>query len=298
MRFMLLLKGDERAEAGVLPDAAVVAAMDKFNGEMQQAGVLLAAEGLHPSSKGTRLRLVNDTLSITDGPFTETKELLAGFWVIQVPSKEAAIDWAKRCPLEADVTALASDAKGEIEVRQIFELEDFPVNPDESGWRESEADIRAREDEARAAAANATPTATASANNKRQFMMNMMADDDSEAGILPGEQLLAEMGSLMEELARTGVLLAGEGLQSSAKGAKVRFAAGKRTVIDGPFAETKELVAGYSLIQVDSKEEAIAWATRCIEIDARGRKGQSTIELREVFTQADFAVAMAESTQG
>jgi len=129
-------------------------------------------------------------------------------------------------------------------------------------------------------------------------MMNMMADDDSEAGVLPSEQLLAEMGSLMAEMASAGVLLAGEGLQSSAKGAKVRFAAGKRTVIDGPFAETKELVAGYSLIQVDAKEEAIAWARRCIMVDAPGRKGQSTIELREIFTQSDFAAAIAERAGG
>ena len=287
MRFMLLLKGDERAEAGVLPDPQIVAAMGKFNAEMQQAEVLIAAEGLHPSSKGTRLRLVNDTLSITDGPFTETKELLAGFWVIQTPSKEAAIEWAKRCPFEADVTALAGDAEGEIEVRQIFELEDFPTDPDESGWRESEAAYQEQ--------LQSAPTAV---TKKRQYMMNMMADDDSEAGVLPSEKLLAEMGSLMAEMARTGVLLAGEGLQSSAKGAKVKFSAGKRTVIDGPFAETKELVAGYSLIQVDSKDEAITWAKRCIMIDAPGRKGQSTIEMREIFTEADFSAAMAEGAEG
>ncbi len=287
MRFMLLLKGDERAEAGVLPDSQLVEAMGKFNDEMQQAEVLIAATGLHPSAKGTRLRLVNEQLSITDGPFTETKELLAGFWVIQTPSKEAAIEWAKRCPFEADVTALASDAEGEIEVRQIFELDDFPVNPDESGWRESEAAAR---EQSQAAPPAVTKT--------RQYMMNMMADDDSEAGVLPSEQLLTEMGSLMAEMASTGVLLAGEGLQSSAKGAKVKFAAGKRTVIDGPFAETKELVAGYSLIQVDSKEEAIAWARRCIMVDAPGRQGQSTIELREIFTEADFAAAMTERAEG
>ena len=116
--------------------------------------------------------------------------------------------------------------------------------------------------------------------------------------MLPSERLLTEMGSLMAEMANGGVLLAGEGLQASSKGAKVKFSGGKRTVIDGPFAETKELVAGYSLIQVDSKEEAIAWAKRCIMIDADGRKGQSTIELREIFTQADFADALTERVEG
>ena len=213
--------------------------------------------------------------------------MLAGFWVIQTPSKEAAIEWAERCPFESDVTALASGAEGEIEVRQIFELEDFPTNPDESGWRESEAAYQEQ--------FHAAPTPI---TKKRQFMMNMMADDDSEAGVLPSEKLLAEMGSLMAEMARTGVLLAGEGLQSSAKGAKVKFSAGKRSVVDGPFAETKELVAGYSLIQVDSKEEALTWAERCIMIDAAGRKGQSTIELREIFTEADFAEAIAARAKG
>src|SRR5438874_12448331 len=101
MRFMLIIKADTNTEAGVLPSKELVAAMDEFNEKMVQAGVLLAAEGLHPSSKGTRITFHGGgKRTVTDGPFTEAKELIAGFWLIQVKSKEEAIEWASRCPDE------------------------------------------------------------------------------------------------------------------------------------------------------------------------------------------------------
>jgi hypothetical protein len=121
-----------------------------------------------------------------------------------------------------------------------------------------------------------------------RFLMMFMADQDSEAGLLPSEQLLTEMGGLMDEMAREGVLLSGEGLQASAKGARVTFSKGKRTVIDGPFTETKELVAGYSIIRVNSKDEAIDWARRGVAIDADGRGGESEVRLRQIFELTDF----------
>src|SRR5919106_2084198 len=118
-----------------------------------------------------------------------------------------------------------------------------------------------------------------------RFMVIVKADKDSEAGVLPTKELLAEMGKFNEELAKAGVMLAGEGLQASSKGARVRFSGDKRTVIDGPFAETKELIAGFWLWQCKSKEEAIEWVKRC----PNPMPGEeSEIEIRQVFEAEDF----------
>jgi hypothetical protein len=117
-----------------------------------------------------------------------------------------------------------------------------------------------------------------------RFMAIVKANQDSEAGVMPSEQLLTEMGKFNEELVKAGVMLAGEGLHPSSKGARVRFSGGKRTVIDGPFPETKDLVAGFWLLQVKSKEEAIEWIKRC----PNPMEGDSEIELRQVFEAEDF----------
>jgi hypothetical protein len=120
-----------------------------------------------------------------------------------------------------------------------------------------------------------------------RFMVIIKADKNSEAGIMPSEELLTAMGKFNEELVKAGVMLAGEGLQPSSKGARVRFGAdGKRTVIDGPFAETKELIAGFWILQVKSKEEAIEWIKRCPATMGPGQ--ESEIEIRQVFEAADF----------
>ena len=117
-----------------------------------------------------------------------------------------------------------------------------------------------------------------------RFMVIVKASKDSEAGILPSQKLLADMGQFNQELVKAGVLLAGEGLQSSSKGKRVRFSGDKRTVIDGPFAETKELIAGFWLWQVRSMEEAVEWVKRC----PNPHNGKSEIEIRQVFEAADF----------
>jgi len=115
-------------------------------------------------------------------------------------------------------------------------------------------------------------------------MIIVKATKDSEAGVMPSEQLLTEMGKFNEELVKAGVMLAGEGLQPSSKGARVKFSGSKRTVIDGPFAETKELIAGFWLWQVKSMAEAIEWVKRC----PNPMKGESEIEIRQVFEAEDF----------
>ncbi|SRR6266487_2880575 len=117
-----------------------------------------------------------------------------------------------------------------------------------------------------------------------RFMVIVKANKDSEAGVMPSRKLLADMGKFNEELAKAGVLLAGEGLQASSKGKRVRFSGEKRTVIDGPFTETKELIAGFWLWQVRSMEEAIEWVKRC----PNPHEGETEIEIRQVFEAADF----------
>jgi hypothetical protein len=118
MRFLILIKADKNSEAGVLPNEQLLTEMGKFNEELVKAGVLLAGEGLHPSSKGARVKFSGEQRTVIDGPFPETKELIAGFWLWQVNSKEEAIEWVKRCPNPMGVDS-------EIEIRQVFEAEDF-----------------------------------------------------------------------------------------------------------------------------------------------------------------------------
>ena len=118
MRFMVLVKADKNSEAGVLPDTKILTAMGKFNEELVKAGVMLAGEGLQPTSKGARVKFSGGKKTVIDGPFTEAKELVAGFWLWQVKSKAEAIEWLKRAPFE----------ETEVEIRQIFEAEDFGAN--------------------------------------------------------------------------------------------------------------------------------------------------------------------------
>jgi hypothetical protein len=118
MRFLVMVKADKNSEAGVMPSEKLLAEMGKYNEELAKAGVLLAAEGLQPSSKGARVKFSGEKRTVIDGPFTEAKELIAGFWLIQVKSKEEAIEWVKRCPNPME-------GESEIEIRQVFEADDF-----------------------------------------------------------------------------------------------------------------------------------------------------------------------------
>ena len=134
MRFIVLVKASPESEAGIMPSTELLTAMGKFNEELVNAGVMLAGEGLHPSSKGARVKFDGDKRTITDGPFAETKELLAGYWVWKCKSKQEAIDWLKRAPF---------DGGTEVEIRQIFEAEDFgaELTPE---LREQEDRLRAK----------------------------------------------------------------------------------------------------------------------------------------------------------
>jgi hypothetical protein len=135
-RFLVMVKATEDSEAGVMPSEELLAAMGAYNEELVKAGVMLAGEGLHPSSKGARVRFAGADRSVIDGPFAETKELVAGFWLMQAKSLDEAIEWVKRCPNPME-------GESQIEIRQIFEMEDFgeEFTP---ALREQEERIRAQ----------------------------------------------------------------------------------------------------------------------------------------------------------
>ncbi|HYH97940.1 YciI family protein [Hyalangium sp.] len=118
MKFMILIKADKNSEAGVIPDERLLTEMGKFNEELVKAGVMLAGEGLHPSSKGARVRFSGSKRTVMDGPFTEVKELIAGFWMWEVKSREEAIEWVKRIPNPMGM-------ESEVEIRQVFTADDF-----------------------------------------------------------------------------------------------------------------------------------------------------------------------------
>jgi hypothetical protein len=262
MRFMMLVKATKDYEAGALPDEKLLSEMAAYTEELVKAGTLLGCERLEPSSKGVRIHYADGKFTITDGPFAETKELIAGFTLIQANSRDEAIEWAKRAPLQ----------EGEVEVRQLFELTDFPADLAEppAPWREKEQQFRAQGPERRP--------------GTLRYIGLVKCDLNTEAGVLPDETALAAMGAFMEEGVRSGVYLSGEGLQPSSKGARIRYSGSQRTVIDGPFAETKELVGGYAILQFTSKAEAIEWTKRFAQVAAPGRHDrESECEIRPIF---------------
>ena len=277
MRFMMLVKANKDCEAGVLPDEKILSEMRKYNEELVKAGALLAVDALQASSKGARVRYSKGKFTVIDGPFAETKELIGGFWLIQAQSKEEAIEWAKRVPFH----------EGEVEVRPLFELPDFPVDPAEkpNGWREKEEQFRA------------TPPAPEAWDDP--VLGHPQGRQGHGGGRPPDEKFLSAMGAFFEEGVKAGVILSGEGLQPSSKGARVRYSGSKRTVIDGPFAETKELIAGYAILQFTSKAEAIEWTKRFVQVDAPGRLGgESECEIRPFSELEDLLVGPAEKRDG
>lgn len=272
MRFMMIVKATPNCEAGIMPDKQALSEMGKYNEQLTKAGALLAVNRLESSSKGVRVHYAKGKFKVTDGPFAETKELVGGFWLIEAKSRDDARDWASRIPFQ----------EGEVEVRPLYELSDFPVDPAEKsdGWREKEEQFRA--------------TPPARKPGTMRFLGLLKADQETEKGVLPDEKFLTEMGAFLEEGTKSGVILSGEGLQPSAQGFRVRYAGKKRMVTDGPFGETKELIAGYAIIQAGSQAEAIEWTKRFVKVDAPGRHdAQSECELRRMFDLEDFAADSA-----
>jgi hypothetical protein len=277
MRIMAIVKASKESEAGVMPDEKILSDMGRFNEKLIQAGAMLAGDGLQPSSKGFRVKYANGRHTVTDGPFSETKELVAGFWLLKMKSLDEAVEWLKKAPFQ----------DGEVELRPLFELEDFPVDPQEDpeGWRK-------KEEEARAKPPPRKP-------GTRRYMGLLKADKSTEAGVMPDEKLLAAMGAFFEEGVKAGVILGGEGLKPTSHGKRIRYEGAKRSVIDGPFTESKEIVAGYAILQYASRQEALEWTKRFVQVDAPGRlNGASECEVRPFFEIEDFPVNPEEKPGG
>lgn len=261
-RYMLVVKATPEIEAGTFPDQAFDAEAARFLNEVANAGALVACDRLQPSSHGKRVHYKDRKITVTDGPFAETKELVAGYCLIRAASLEEAVTWAKRMPFQTGI----------VDVRPLFELTDFPVDPAEQpgGWREKEAEMRAASVPAR------KPGVT-------RYLGLLKADRDTEAGCMPDEKAFATMGAFIEEAGKSGVFISGDGLTPSSQAARVQFSGSQRIVTDGPFAETKELVAGYALLQFATPAEALEWTRRFVEVDAQCRpSGECECEMRPI----------------
>ncbi len=233
MRVMMMHRTSPHWEAGATPSPELCARVGKLLAEMAEAGVLLAGEGLRASSQGVRLRFSGGRRTVTPGPFQGSNELPAGFAILRVSSLDEAVEWATRFgQVVGDV---------EIDVRPVTEPWDIGMAPRPEGL------------------------------TTRRYMLMHKATPASEAGVPPTRELLAGTRRLTEEMTRAGVLLAVEALEPSSRGARLRSEGGSHRVIDGPFAESKELVAGYVILNVPSLREALAWAPRyAAEIECPG----------------------------
>jgi hypothetical protein len=227
-------KADRDSDADVSPSAELIARMGKLMEEMTKAGVLIAGEGLQPSSMSVRLKFSRGERSVIPGPLAGSNELLAGFVIVRMKTMEAAIEWASR------LGKVAGDAVVDIgRVKEPWDLGLCPRPPEQA----------------------------------TRFMIMLKADENSEAGILPNPEVMKFMNELREEGAKNDAALVSHWLQPSSRGARLRLSAGKRRVIDGPFTESKELIGGYCIVQVISIENAFEWAVRFAEVLDSSRVG-------------------------
>jgi hypothetical protein len=230
MQFMIFRKADRDSEAGVLPGAELLQAMREYNRQLADAGIMRGGEILQPSATGVRLRLAPGGTTVVDGPFTETKELIAGFSVIDAASKQEAIEWLSRWPCHEGAGTV------ELELR-------------ESGCAGGCAEV------------GVGAAAAADAPGKR-FVVLLRSSADLENEVPVAREKLDALDANNAAEAKAGVLLSADGLRSSARGARVTIAGGKVSVVDGPFTEIKEMIAGYWMIRAPSLRDAIEWAKR------------------------------------
>lgn len=262
MKYMIIRRADAFTEDvnGPQPSAELLEAMGTYHEKMHEDGILRAAEGLHPSIKGARLKISKGKTEVIDGPFAESKELIAGFSMVELPSKQDTIDLVKRWPpLDGDVT---------LEIREVGCVGGCPGI------------------EAEAAAAEAARSAPALAPNARRYMVLLRSNSFSETDAIPDAKTMEALMAFNQVGVREGRIQAGEGLRASALGTRVAFKGGKMSVIDGPFAEVKELIAGFWLIRANSLQDAVEWAKRVPYPTAID--GEVEVEVRLVFEADEF----------
>jgi len=238
MRFMMMHKVDAKMEAGVLPSQELIAGMGKLMGSVIQSGALVDGDGLLPSRARVRLRFSRGDRTVTKGPYTGENELPARVAKIKVSSFEEAIDWATRF---ANVFG-----DGEIEVGPLTEAWDLGMMPKPE-------------------------------NAPMRFLLLHKADKDYEAGIAPSAKVTNDFAKLTDEMTKAGVLLASISLRPSSKASRIKYSGGKRSLIDGPFAESKEMIAGFVMLDLKSIDELLEFANRFAEII-----GDTEIDVRQV----------------
>lgn len=257
MRFLILRRADAQTEQGVMPGDELLSAMGSYNQQLVDAGVMRAGEGIRPSAEGVRLALgAGGEARIERGPFPDD-ELVAGFSVFEAASHEEAIEWIKRWPKQdggGDVT---------IEIR-------------ESGCHEGCAEVR-----------------TSGAGAGRRYIVLLRSNPALEAELPVAREKIERLEAHNAAEAAAGVLLAADGLRTSSRGHRVRFKGGKPSVVDGPFTEIKELIAGYWLIRAASMEVAIAWARR----NPYPTGPDVVVEIRPLYEMEDFAPAFTPELQ-
>ena len=224
MKFMMMHKTNAYYEAGGLPSAELIRNVGRMVGEMVQSGKLLAADGLRSSAEGVRLKFTGGKRTVLPGPFVGGNELIASFAVLRVRSLDEAVDWASRIA--------AIDGDGEVDIRPATEPWDIGLGQRPEGL------------------------------STRRYIAMQKANAASESGAPPAAQEIERMGALIGEMQKAGVLLSTGSLEPSSRAARLRTFGGKHTLVDGPFAESKELVGGFVILELDSRAEAIAWAKR------------------------------------
>ena len=240
MRFMLMHKTNAANEAGIRPSQELIAGVGRMIGEMSRAGVFRAGEGLRASSLGVRLQFCDGVRTVTPGPFVGRHELPAALCVLRVRSREEAVEWASR------FAAAVGDA--EVDIRPVTEPWDLGFGEKPKG----------------------DPTT--------RYMAVLKADATSEAGGLLTPQARAAIARVIDQSKSAGVFVTAEALHPSARSKRIHVAGGKHTVLDGPFAESKELIAGFVTLEVPSMVEAMAWAPRYAEI-----LGDVELDVRPLF---------------
>ncbi|NUP05473.1 MAG: hypothetical protein HOW73_05370 [Polyangiaceae bacterium] len=258
MRFLIIRKADPKTEAAVLPTSEKPSTMGLHNAELEKARAAVMTEGLKPSASGVRVLFSGGKTKVVEGPFTGTNQLVAGFTLIDAASKEEAVELVKRWP-----GIDSSDHDVEIEIR-------------ETGCPGGVEGVAPEEPEV---ARPALP------EGHRRYVAILKTTNHTETGYVADDSVLSRMSQTNGDSIKAGVMLAGEGLKPSARGARVKFSKGRTLVTDGPFAEAKELVAGFWMVRMPSIQAAVEWV-KAYPFPL-GPDNEGEVEVRELYEASD-----------